>query len=472
MKKSIFVFLFLFWLLSSLAFGQEFQPTVFGPENFLVPTQDTPIAGIGEKLLYLPTNLPRVVSEGNDWWNVGDEYIPRGWAIPNHNLGIGPWFGWYLHRADLSLNRSAAEQIAALPVPEPVKEFFLQQKISAGIRTGLLKPGTVTSAMTFVKSGELVAPSNCIWLGKEDLEVHLYPQFVFKGWVYQLGVVFDCNNHFFFRWKLPEETPLQQQIPPSPPVTPAAVDTTPKFVVAAEPPAAPPVVTRATPTAPWKPQLRSYGYAGIGGNRVKPEFGINYTWQYAGIDVEFLPVHWFGFIAKSAWCKSTDNFWGHPNQVWRPMLGIEILHPRFVVRSLWGRDYQDGQFLKHYVLEEGLEIYPFSRTILAVTGVYINKPGNQWDYLWSRAQGKYAVSVSNNNRKLWLGGQASWMGMPGWERELSSIKQRPEEYTTRVEALAEIEFGQRRNFVFQVTAGVGSKSVGYCGSATVIVRIK
>ncbi|HOY55920.1 MAG TPA: hypothetical protein PLH37_00615 [bacterium] len=464
MKKSIFVFLFLFWLLSSLAFGQEFQPTVFGPENFLVPTQDTPIAGIGEKLLYLPTNLPRVVSEGNDWWNVGDEYIPRGWAIPNHNLGIGPWFGWYLHRADLSLNRSAAEQIAALPVPEPVKKIFLEQKISAGIRTDLLKTGTLVSAMTFVSGGKLVAPTNCIWLGKEDLNIHLYPQYKFAGWVYQLGFVFDCNNHFFFKWKL-QEKEVTTQLAPPPPVTTAVVDTTPNVVVTAEPP------TTATQSS-WKPQLRSWGYAGLGGNRVAREFGINYTWQYAGVDVEFLPVHWFGLIAKSAWAHSTDNFWGQKNQVWRPMVGLEILHPRFVIRSLYGRDFQNGEFLRHNVWEEGLEVYPWQRTILALTGVYINKPGDQWDYLWSRAQGKYAVSVSNNNtRKLWLGGQASWMGTPGWERELKGQKQRPEEYTTRLEALGELEFGQRRNLVFQVTAGVGSKSVGYCGSATLIIRI-
>jgi len=148
------------------------------------------------------------------------------------------------------------------------------------------------------------------------------------------------------------------------------------------------------------------------------------------------------------------------------------LHPRFVIRSLYGRDYQDGKFLRHNVWEEGLEVYPFTRTILALTGVYINKPGDQWDYLWSRAQGKYAVAVAKDNvRKLWLGGQAAWMGCPGWERELKGQKQRPEEYTTRIEGLAEIEFGQRRNLVLQVTAGIGSKSVGYCGSATVIVRL-
>jgi len=464
-----FSIFFIVMLLSSLAFSQdEFQPVVFSLADFFTPEKDTPIADIGEKIAYLPTNLPRVVSAGNEWWNEGDEYIPRGWLIPNKDLGIGQWFGWYKHRANTSLNRSAAEQIAALPVTEPVKKYFFYQKDSVGVKTSLLKRRTLVSAMTFVKGVELVAPQNCIWLGREDLQVHLYPQFEFEGWVYQLGFVFDCNNHFFFKWKLPETSPQQETTPP-PPVTTTAVDTTTKKVVVTETSA--PIVT-AAPKDSWKPQLRSYGYAGLGGNRVDRQFGVNYSWQYAGIDIEFLPVHWFGFIAKSTWAKATDNFWGHPNQVWRPMVGIEFLQPRFVVRSLWGRDYQNGQFLKHFVLEEGVELYPMQRTIFALTGVYINKPGDQWDYLWSRAQGKYALAVANNNtRKFWLGAQASWMGMPGWERELSGIKQRPEEYTTRVEALAEIEFGQRRNFVFQVTAGVGSKSVGYCGSATVIVRI-
>jgi len=423
---------------------------------------------VGERVAWLPRNLPRIVKEGNQWWKPGEKYIPHGWPIPSHDLGIkGSWFGWYLHRADSALYKQPEEQIRALDLPESVKNIFVNQVKKDGSRT-LLSPRTLTNAMVYVLRGEIRVEVNAVWLGNFNLSVVLYPQVEFGGSVYQLGVSTSCNNYFFWQWKLPEKIVTVPDITPS---THAVIDTTPKVVVTAEPPAAPPIAAAATQTS-WRPQLRSYGYAGIGGNRVDRQFGINYTWQYAGVDVEFLPTHWFGFIAKSTWARSDDNFWGQKNQVWRPMVGVEFLHPRFVIRSLYGRDYQDGKFLRHNVWEEGLEVYPFTRTILALTGVYINKPGDQWDYLWSRAQGKYAVAVAKDNvRKLWLGGQAAWMGCPGWERELKGQKQRPEEYTTRIEGLAEIEFGQRRNLVLQVTAGIGSKSVGYCGSATVIVRL-
>ncbi|HPI67480.1 MAG TPA: hypothetical protein PKZ16_03005, partial [bacterium] len=154
MKKNFLIFI-AFMLLSSLAFGQEFQPVVFSEQDFFVSKNDMKMHEVGERVAWLPRNLPRIVKEGNQWWKPGEKYIPHGWPIPSHDLGIkGSWFGWYLHRADSALYKQPEEQIRALDLPESVKNIFVNQVKKDGSRT-LLSPRTLTNAMVYVLRGEI-----------------------------------------------------------------------------------------------------------------------------------------------------------------------------------------------------------------------------------------------------------------------------------------------------------------------------
>jgi len=442
----------------------QYQPRVFNVEmDFFVQDHDIRLVEIGQCASWLPTNLPRKVQVGNHWWNAGDLYIPADWPIPNHDLGLGLWFGWYLHRANRSLNRPASEQIEALPVPEPVKKCFLEQKISASIRTGRLEPGTLVSAMAFVSRGKLLAPENCIWLGKEDLNVHLYPLVQFESWVYQLGFVFDCNNHFYLKWKLQEKIARQVEQPVQ---VGSPVDT--PVVVAKVP-------VPATPAKKdWKPNyFYSWFYTGIGRNWVEfPQDGIEYTWQYAGLDIQFLPVHWLSLDAKAFWLRSEDGYWGVSNKTQRYMAGFGLHSIHGYVRTMLGRDYKpEAGWQSYLVAEQTLELRPLHRTAVRAIGVYNNRPGTDWDHLWSQAEACYAIAIAKGNvRKLWLGGQFTWTGHPYWERALRGKKQIPD-YTTCSEMVVEAEFGQQRDIAIKLSGGRGSRSVGWCGSITATINL-
>jgi len=217
------IFLFFLFLLLSFALGAnaqtEFQPKVFVCGNFFFPKHDTPIGdkNVSGFVDFLPTNLPRVVTTGNDWWEEGDRYIPKNWPIPNHDLNIGQWFGWYLHNADRA-KFGSSRQIDLFPVPDSIKAFWKKQKSDEVPVPDTLKWGTMLDGMTFSRSqNDMVVCPTTVWLGinGQDLAIHKFRPVKFDGWVYQLGFVFDCNNHFFWKWKLPETpTPPQKVAPP------------------------------------------------------------------------------------------------------------------------------------------------------------------------------------------------------------------------------------------------------------------
>ncbi|MFH1457406.1 MAG: hypothetical protein ABIF17_04860 [Patescibacteria group bacterium] len=472
--------LFVLMVIPAVVFTQDYTPMVFPESYFESYKNDTPVDELGTKANFLPLNLPFEVKSGqeNQWWSVGDEYIPRNWLIPSQNLNIGSWFGWYLHRSDRALNRSATEQINVLPVPDRVKKYFLEQKVSAGVWVDNLVTGTFVDAMVFVSQskGGLVCPNNCVWLGDEILMVHLYPLVQYNNWVYQLGYVFDCNNHFYFKWKSKSKS-----------IQTTVYKNEDAFVSVTEKKNSLSMADNDTSTgyidegfllendeSVQSPRyVRSWVYAGLGRNWVVPHKGVEHTWKYTGVDLEFLPVHWFSLNTKAVYLQSSDHYWGVDNKICRPLIGFAFHHPRWTLRSMWGRDYNFKlkNFAKHWVVEENLEIYPFRRTNLRGTLVYKNKPGDDYDHVWAQSEVKYALSIAHNNvRKWWLGFQLIWSGQPYWEKEIKGEHKHPD-YTTCAELMTEVEFGQRRDVVLKLTGGRGSKSVGWCGSVNVIIRL-
>jgi len=287
----------------------------------------------------------------------------------------------------------------------------------------------------------------------------------------EFGIMVDCGNTYR-RYIKPEKKVLAPPPVEKPKVVEPEPEKVEKEVKVEKKIIKPPPVKEVEPKKKFQPQFRAWAYIGVGGNQVEPEFGVSYTWKYAGVDAEFLPVYWLGLIGKVNWIRSTDHFWGIDREVWRPMTGFAIHQRRWTFRSLIGKDYDGKEFLPKYILEENLEIYPFQRTTVSLIGVYNNKPGDDWDYLWAQSEAKYALSVVQNNvRKLWLGVQYGWMGLPYWEKKMKGVKKLPE-YTSRLEGVIEIEFGQKRDLVLKLTGGYGSQSIGNCGSITAIFRLK
>jgi hypothetical protein len=469
MKK--YYILFVLLIVSVAVFAQDYQPTIFSASYFESYKCDTPVNELGGKADYLPLNLPFEVKsgEGNKWWKVGDKYIPRNWSVPSRDLGIGRWFGWYLHRSDVA-NVSAETQINLFPVPEKVKEFWKKQKLFGTVIVTELQWGTLVSGMIFTrKTGEVIVCPNTVWVGVsgQDLSAHMFHPVEWGGYVYQLGLIYDCDNHFYFKWKSkskPVKVIEQVMVQPETNlVDESLTDEVEEETIRFEPP---------QQDKKQPKYLRSWIYAGAGRNWVAPVNGTEHVWKYAGIDFEFLPVHWFSLNAKLSYLNASSNYWGVDHKVVRPLVGIAFHARRFCFRSLIGKDYDlvQDRFVDHVVYEENLEVY-LDRSQIRVTGAYNNKPGTDWDHFWFQPEIKHAISVAKDNkRKWWIGAQYTWSGRPYWEKELQDEHRLPE-YTQCIEALTEVGFGQRKAFKIKLTAGYGSKSVGKCAGITLIWRI-
>lgn len=197
-------------LTANVLIAADYQPMVLALENFVYYEQDTPVQDIGGLVEFLPNNLPRTVPEDNPWWQAGDKYIPADWPIPDKDLGIGEWCGWYLHDADRAELMGAPQQIEGFNVPEEVKNYWLQLEVKDDERVYLLR-GTVFEEMAYMSyiTHRPVWMKHPIWLGTgenldQDLTAHLFPLVEHDGYVYQLVLVFGCGNYAYFKWESQE----------------------------------------------------------------------------------------------------------------------------------------------------------------------------------------------------------------------------------------------------------------------------
>ena len=119
-------------------------------------------------------------------------------------------------------------QINFFSVPDSIKIPWNSQKAEESPIVTTLKWGTVVDEMIFARSEkDIVACSTTVWLGigGQDLAMHVFQPIELDSWAYQLGFVFDCNNHFYWKWKVSgSEIEEKSQLPLS--ETKAEHDTT------------------------------------------------------------------------------------------------------------------------------------------------------------------------------------------------------------------------------------------------------